>query len=248
MLAPARRAHPVAAMVLGGSGAVALALEAGALWRLLTQLGQRAAYWSIPRGEPGGLVYAALGDSAAQGIGASRADRGYVGLVATELRRRTGSPVLVVNLSRSGARARNVVERQLPALQALSPAPDLVTVAIGGNDLFGWRTVEFERSVQQLVDGLPADRTVVADVPYFMHGAVERRAAAAAVLLHERACAADHVVADLHEAMRAEGWGAMITNFAADWFHPNDAGHAVWAQLFWHAIASRPDRFGTLLG
>ena len=28
----------------------------------------------------------------------------------------------------------------------------------------------------------------------------------------------------------------MITDFAADWFHPNDRGHRVWADAFWEAI------------
>lgn len=28
----------------------------------------------------------------------------------------------------------------------------------------------------------------------------------------------------------------MITDFAADWFHPNDRGHRLWADAFWEAI------------
>ena len=48
-------------------------------------------YWSVPRGEAGGLLYVALGDSAAQGIGASHPDRGYVGLLADRLRAATGT-------------------------------------------------------------------------------------------------------------------------------------------------------------
>ena len=30
------------------------------------------------------------------------------------------------------------------------------------------------------------------------------------------------------------------TDFAADWFHPNDRGHRVWADAFWEAMARRP--------
>lgn len=237
----------VARLVLGGAAAVAAALEIGALVRLYAQVGERADYWSQPRGGAGGLVYAALGDSAAQGIGASRVERGYVGQLAGRLRLHTGLPVRIVNLSRSSATVSDVVETQLPALKALSPVPDLITVAVGGNDLRRWTTPGFARSVEQLVSALPADRTVVADVPYFMHGGLERQAAAAAALLHRRAEAHDLVVADLHEAMRAQGWRAMLTNFAADWFHPDDRGHAVWTSAFWAALASRPDRFGTFI-
>jgi hypothetical protein len=28
----------------------------------------------------------------------------------------------------------------------------------------------------------------------------------------------------------------MLTHFAADWFHPNDRGHRVWADAFWSEI------------
>jgi len=29
----------------------------------------------------------------------------------------------------------------------------------------------------------------------------------------------------------------MLTQFAADWFHPNDRGHRVWADAFWEQLA-----------
>jgi len=32
----------------------------------------------------------------------------------------------------------------------------------------------------------------------------------------------------------------MVTDFAPDWFHPNDRGHAVWAEAFWAAFADLP--------
>ena len=31
-----------------------------------------------------------------------------------------------------------------------------------------------------------------------------------------------------------------LDQFAADWFHPNDRGHRVWAQAFWRAIDGSP--------
>ena len=29
----------------------------------------------------------------------------------------------------------------------------------------------------------------------------------------------------------------MLTHFAADWFHPNDRGHRVWADAFWDRMS-----------
>jgi len=59
--------------VLAGLLAVLLALAAVwgvALVRLQRSVAANADYWSQPRGQAGGLLYVALGDSAEQGIGA----------------------------------------------------------------------------------------------------------------------------------------------------------------------------------
>lgn len=190
-------------------------------------------FWTQPQGEPGGLLYVALGDSAAQGIGASRPDRGYVGVLAQWLREATGRPVQVVNLSESRARIDDVLARQVPRLDGL--APDLVTVAVGGNDVHRYDQGTFAEHAAALTAALP-EGTVIADVPYFMHGRWQRDAEAAARTLAGSAREHGLVVAPLHETQRAEGWSAMFTQFAADWFHPNDRGHRVWARAFWQAM------------
>ena len=203
------------------------------VWQLRRSVDGYQSYWSVPRGEPGGILYVALGDSTAQGIGASAPERGYVGLIADRLRQATGRPVQVVNLSRSGARAGDVVAEQLPRLAGLSP--QLVTVAVGGNDLRRYDAARWRSDVDALVAGLPAG-AVVGDVPWFMHGGAGRRSAEAADYVADRAAAAGLPVARLYDAMRRRGWWSMATDFSADWFHPNDRGHRVWADAFWSAV------------
>ncbi|MBC7679320.1 MAG: SGNH/GDSL hydrolase family protein [Pseudorhodobacter sp.] len=202
------------------------------LARLHRSVSRYAEYWSAPRGEPDGLLYVALGDSAAQGIGASTPARGYVGLLADRLRSRTGQPVQVVNLSRSGATLKDVLTGQLPQLAALQP--DVVSVAVGGNDMLHPATGAFHDDVAELLRQLPPG-TLVADVPYFMHGHWERDADQAARDLARQTRAAGLVAVPLHAALQRLGWKAMATHFAADWFHPNDRGHRVWADTFWAA-------------
>lgn len=203
------------------------------------------AYWSHVQREPGGLVYVALGDSTAQGIGASGPDRGYVGVLADRMRASTGRPVQVVNLSRSGARVADVVVDQLPRLAGL--APDVVTVAVGANDVKRYDRARFRRDVDALLAGLPPG-TFVADVPWFMHGAFGRSSDEAAAYVAASAVARDLPVARLYQATRERGWGAMLSDFAPDWFHPNDRGHRVWADAFWAvmepAVAGSPARGG----
>jgi acyl-CoA thioesterase I len=81
----------------------------------------------------------------------------------------------------------------------------------------------------------------VADAPYFMHGRWERDARQAADLLRRSAAERDLRPVALHEALRAQGWRAMSTQYAADWFHPNDRGHRVWADAFWQQMADDTD-------
>ncbi|MCW2714650.1 MAG: esterase [Frankiales bacterium] len=228
------RRHPVAAsllaavLVLAGAWAVKLALIA-------RSVGVNADHWAAPQGQAGGLLYVALGDSAAQGIGASTPDRGYVGLLADRLRRSTGGPVEVVNLSKSGARISDVLDTQLPALTALRRSPDVLTVAIGGNDIRAYDRATFAAETERLTAALPPG-TYVADAPYFMHGNWERDATQAAGLLRQEAAARGLRPVALHDALESQGWTAMLTQFAADWFHPNDRGHRVWADAFWREI------------
>jgi hypothetical protein len=67
-----------------------------------------------------GPLWVVLGDSTAQGLGASSPLHGYVGQVLNALRR-TGTPWRVLNLSRSGAQTRHVLDDQLPLLDGLEP-------------------------------------------------------------------------------------------------------------------------------
>lgn len=220
-------------MVLAMGGVLAAAWSVK-LVRLAAGLKRASVYWSQPQGDDGGLLYVSMGDSAAQGVGASRPERGYVGLLAQMLRSTSGMPVRVINLSKSGATISDVLERQLPLLRG--HRPDLVTVAVGGNDMWGYDADLFALKVDRLTAALPAG-AFVADVPYFMHGHWERDARQAADVVTSSARSRGLTVVQLHQALRGQGWSAMLNQFAADWFHPNDRGYRVWADAFWVRIS-----------
>ncbi len=103
---------------------------------------------------PPPATYVALGDSVAAGVGASRPELGYVPLVADALRsaRQCGTTQTLsclreaIDLSVGGATTASLIATQLPAATALvqqrnsnaTPEDDvrLITLTIGGNDLF----------------------------------------------------------------------------------------------------------------
>jgi lysophospholipase L1-like esterase len=75
-----------------------------------------------------------------------------------------------------------------------------------------------------------------------MHGRWERDADQAAGLLRQEAAEEGLRPVALHAALKSQGWRAMVTQFAADWFHPNDRGHRVWADAFWREMAPNAAR------
>ncbi len=186
-------------------------------------------WWRDHAKVQGELLYVAIGDSAAQGIGASAPDRSYVGVLADHIRLATGRTVRVVNLSVSGATVALAVRDQLPRFTRLQP--DIVTVAIGANDIAQWDAAAFEAGIRELFAVLP-DHAIVADLPCFHLPHNERKVAVANRILRELAAEHRLTVVPLHATTKRQGLRSIATQFANDLFHPNDRGYRVWADAF----------------
>ncbi|MEO6944611.1 MAG: SGNH/GDSL hydrolase family protein [Lacisediminihabitans sp.] len=201
-----------------------------AVIRLTADIPVNAKWWHQQEHKTGELLYVAVGDSAAQGIGASRPGRSYVGMLATHLRQRTGRPVRVVNLGQSGARLREALTSQLPKLRQLHP--DVLTVSIGANDVADFDAERFEHELRELYSALP-QHAIVADLPAFYFGAPEKNVQIANGILHRVAGELALEVAPLYAATRRQsGLRYALNQVAADFFHPNDRGYRVWASAF----------------
>lgn len=198
--------------------------------RLALTLPVHSAWWRDHAKRGGELLYVVVGDSAAQGIGASKPHRGYVGTVAAHLRESTGRSVRVVNLSVSGARLREALETQVPRLTKLTP--DVITVSIGANDIATFDAVRFDREFRELADALPP-HAIVADLPSFFFGDAEKRVRIANGIVHQVVGERGFTLAPLYKATRRQGALRVALNQAsADFFHPNDRGYRVWASAF----------------
>ncbi len=176
-----------------------------------------------------GPLWVALGDSLAQGIGASSVDAGYVARLQEVARlRELGHHVTnLVNLSVSGAKIRDVIDHQLPRLDELHRSPVLVTCNVGSNDLvrgLGLRSAS--RGIEELIASLPT-RTILATLP-------DRGSLLAKRLNRQiRRDAEAHGVVVADVGARLDSWKG---RFAKDGFHPNDAGYGVWVEAFAQAM------------
>ena len=231
--------------ILIGTGAVVLVAIVIALWvrylsrrqklwreRLAGAIPINSKFWRDRRLVPGQFLYVAIGDSAAQGIGASRPAHSYVGVIAKHI----GDTLRVANLGISGATVRIAIDSELPAFRKLKP--DLVTVCIGANDIANFDPERFKADIHELFDALPA-HAIVSDLPsfYFLPG--EKKVVIANRIIRDAAAERGLTVASLHARTKKQGLWGVSTQFAGDLFHPNDRGYRIWASAFEPAVDAR---------
>jgi lysophospholipase L1-like esterase len=176
-----------------------------------------------------GPLWLVLGDSTAQGIGAPSPERGYVGQLRARLEARDGRAWRVLNASRSGARVRDVLRRQLGWLESLPEPPDLLTCLAGSNDVM-WRPRlgPTLTDVAALLERLPAG-TIVGTVP---RGLNERRALGVNDRIRAEAPGRGLVVADVW-AHTGPPWAGKL---AVDAFHPSERGYRDWTAALAEAL------------
>ena len=228
-----------------GAALVAAGIALGTTWyrRDLEQqkailnetLPVHSAWWRAHAKQPGEMLYVAIGDSAAQGIGASSPNKSYVGVLADHVRLATGQTVRVVNLSVSGATVALAVRDQLPRFDKLEP--DLVTVAIGANDIAAWNPTTFEVGIRTVFAALPP-HAFVADLPCFHLPHNEVKVAVANEIIRRVAAEHDLTVVPLHATTKRAGFRSILTHVARDLFHPNDRGYRSWAEAFLPAMSA----------
>jgi acyl-CoA thioesterase-1 len=220
-----------AAVAIGGATYARYLQRRRELWseRLSNAIPVNSKWWKDYRQRDGELLYAAIGDSTAQGIGASKPGRSYVGELAKHMRQVTGKTVKVANFAVSGSTVRGALLQQLPKLRKIKP--DIVTVSIGANNMADFNAEMFENDLQRLFDGLP-DHAIIADLPSFYFLPAEKNVVIANEIVHRLASRFHYPVVPLYARTKRQGLWGVSTQFAGDLFHPNDRGYAIWAAAF----------------
>src|SRR5439155_11988632 len=181
-----------------------------------------------------GPLWVVLGDSTAQGLGALSPDGGYVGQVLAELRRQTGLPWRVLNLSVSGSLTRDVLGAQLPLVPAHA---DLVTCGIGVNDILYTSPAKLFADLRALIAVVP-DQTVLLDLPLpsgcwgFLGRASVPYVTRINRTIHQAAAARGLPVAEVSAHFLPPWTG----KFASDYFHPSQDGYRDWARALLSAV------------
>jgi acyl-CoA thioesterase I len=227
----------VAAAVVGA--AVILVVEIQ-----LARAGSRLPDLELVLDRPGeGRRVVWLGDSTAAGVGASTSGGALPSQVADELASSGAAPAsgpaaAVAVLAVSGARVADVLADQAPKVAALQP--DLILISVGANDTLhltgrGAFRHTYEELLRALPSGVPVVLLGVPDMGAIPRFAQPLRAVAGwrgrnlDAEVRRVAARTGAVYADIAGPTGPPFRRHPDRYFAADDFHPSDAGYGLWA-------------------
>ncbi|HXG90647.1 MAG TPA: SGNH/GDSL hydrolase family protein [Vicinamibacterales bacterium] len=218
---------------------------------LLATLQLQAAAAPLSFGSSGAVIrYVVLGDSTAAGVGAPYEDG-----IAVQTARHLGetSQVTMHNFGVSGARMRDVLEKQLAQAEALRP--NLVLLSVAANDVTHLTSIpSMRRRLREIVQRL---RAANPDVRIVVTGAPDmgsppripwllRWVASLRTKMVNRMFKSEVASLNLVFAPIAEQTGPLFredrTLFHADRFHPNARGYATWVVVLNQALPAAPPR------
>ncbi|MBC7943356.1 SGNH/GDSL hydrolase family protein [Candidatus Saccharibacteria bacterium] len=186
-------------------------------------------FWQQKAKQPGEITYLALGDSAAQGIGATSPSRGYVGLIAERMQKYANKNVRIINLSKTGAKMGDYLSEQAPQIRYIKA--DLVTIEIGANDVAAFDPNKYRLDFKQVLASLP-EGAYVANMPVFNSRplSTDKARQASKIIKEELKSYSKLHFVDLQQQTTEH---QSIFGFAPDLFHPNDFSYVNWADAFW---------------
>ena len=233
----------------GLAALVAAALVAGCVGTAPHGESRSAAPRRLPADPSAAVLYVALGDSTVEGVGATSRARNYVSRLHERLRA-VYPAARVTNLGVGGATSADVRTRQLD--RAIELRPDLVTLAIGPNDI----TTEvplaaYAQNLETILGRLRRETGAVVVVnlipdlavtPRF-RGSQHREALGRLTIafneaLERKSRAHGAELVDLFAASRREV-PLRPELMSVDGYHPSDAGYARWAELVWAGVEAR---------
>ena len=188
-------------------------------------------------GEPLHMVW--IGDSISSGVGASGPEAALPRVVAAALQR----SVLLDVYASSGARVAGALADQVPRLAELPTSPDVVVVEIGANDVTHLTGLEEFRAaygrVLELASASGARHVLALGIPAFgtaprflqpLRAIVGWRGERLDAQVRAAAAESGATYVDI-AGETAEPFGEDPDRYyAADEFHPSDAGYRLWAE------------------
>lgn len=208
----------------------------------------------VSGGEGRLLRAVALGDSTLTAPGLTRADDIWIRSVVRDLATSTGRPVELRSFGVGGSTSADVLANQLPA--ALAFQPEVAFLSVGANDLIrGMPVARLARNLDQIVGGLRRQGAEVVMSGVGDLGSIPRLAPPLRQMASRLGRRGDRIhaaVADRYGAIKADQWRWAALEFrtrkdvwSSDRFHPNAAGHDIWARVCWEVVEPLASRLAS---
>lgn len=191
------------------------------------------------------LSYAALGDSLTAGAGVAKYEESYPYLLAEELAAGGKNKITLKNFSYPGARTSNLIKDFLTP--AVASQPELITLFIGVNDVFGnVSRATFKENYQTILDRLTKEtkaKIYLIGLPYL--GLPKLLLAPYNYYYHWRTGEFNDIIRGLAKVYNLEYIDLAATspefnknqvNYSKDLFHPSALGYKLWAKIIYDAI------------
>ncbi len=189
-------------------------------------------YWAQKMLEGGELVYVAVGDSTAVGIGASDPRNSYVGVLAQNIQATTGKSVKIINLSQPGKHIKDIIKDQIPKIAEYHP--DLITVSVGANDVNSDEDIDsINTDMDTLIPQLPS-QAYLAEIPSFFDPGKDAKIRKINAHLAQSTDGTGVNIVPIYSATHTIKNDFSYLDY--DLFHPNDKGYKIWADAFLNAI------------
>ncbi|MFS8494390.1 MAG: SGNH/GDSL hydrolase family protein [Actinomycetes bacterium] len=187
----------------------------------------------------------ALGDSTLTAPGVAAADEIWIRQVARRLADATRRPIELRSFGVSGSTSLDVLVEQLP--EAIEFGPHLAIVSVGANDVIkGVSLRKLHDNLDRIVAALKGTGALVILSGVGDLGTIPRLAPPVRQMASRLGRRADRVherVAERHGVVKADQWTWASLEFrrrrdvwSPDRFHPNGAGHEIWATTCWQAL------------
>lgn len=206
----------------------------------------------VSGGEGKVLRAVALGDSTLTAPGLAEANHIWVRSVVRDLAASIGRPVDLRSLGVGGSTSADVLANQLPA--ALAFQPHVAFVSVGANDLIrGVPAARLARNLDRIVGELRRQGAEVVMSGVGDLGSIPRLAPPLRQMASRLGRRGDRVhaaIADRYDAIKVDQWRSAALEFrtrkdvwSVDRFHPNAAGHEIWARVCWEVVYPLSARF-----
>lgn len=190
------------------------------------------------------FVYVAMGDSAAEGIGATKKERTYPAIIHSYLTKHYKN-VSYHNIAKRRSPVSWVLNDQLEKTITLNP--DLITLSVGANDIrvknMPWK---FEKELRHLIKTLKTETNaviIINSMPDFTHTAwipFLLKPVIGVSIKHFNTIIERVAREEKIEFVDLYPQGSIFSKYpesiGEDGFHPSDFGYALWANSILHVL------------